>query len=96
MPTTQDLDHCSASQTVLAWYLDRSEGAQVVVDGEGSIVSANRTALELLAGEHREALQRELTRLPDGKGEAGVRVVERFPGADCVLCEISATPPQDE
>jgi hypothetical protein len=89
LPTTGDLDHCHASQTVLAWCLDRSDGAQVVVDGTGSIISASRAALEILEGEHGDDVQLHLGEDAEDNGDSGVRVVERFPDADCVLYEIS-------
>jgi hypothetical protein len=89
LPTTGELDHCHASQTVLAWCLDRSDGAQVVVDGSGSIISASRAAFEILEGEQGDDVQLQLGEDAEGNGPSGVRVVERFPDADCVLYEIN-------
>ena len=62
---------------VVAWLLDAHGEARVVLDAGGTIVSASREALEMLAGEDHERLVERLREAARGLADENVRLLRR-------------------
>lgn len=83
----------ASSAALVPWLLDARGDALVVLDAEGTMVSASRAALDMLCGEHADGLIERLRRTALGAPDDHFKLLRR---SDQFSLLSVAAPPEDD